>query len=349
MSGVFAEWQPRYAEHGVCTFPVTAHKVPAVKGYLRIGSDGSSQLAMKFPDNDAFGLAVKRNRITVLDVDAPDEKMLADAMAECGPSPFIVRSGSGNFQAWYRHNGERRKVRPNPQRPIDILGDGFVVAPPSISSKGRYEIIQGSLDDLDRLPRMKMAATGDLSNALDISRKRECQQMLTGTTGEDVTKWSQKRNDTLWQHCMKAARGCAKVEDLMEVAVNYNKHEFYEPLSDVEVLKVVASALAYESQGKNWFGHGARVVVEHDVIDDLAASEPHAYALLNICRRHHWGRDFALSKAFAESLGWTLRTFKDARSILVERKLIACIHPGGRGPNDPPMFRFPKGYENAPQ
>ena len=39
-------------------------------------------------------------------------------------------------------------VRPDPGKPIHILGDGFVVCPPSLSAKGRYEIIRGSLDYL---------------------------------------------------------------------------------------------------------------------------------------------------------------------------------------------------------
>ncbi|TIO43494.1 MAG: hypothetical protein E5X98_26920, partial [Mesorhizobium sp.] len=67
MSGVFAEWQPVYAEHGIATFPVSIvgkDKKPAVKGYLKLGSKVSGQLAIKFPGHDAIGLACKRNKIT---------------------------------------------------------------------------------------------------------------------------------------------------------------------------------------------------------------------------------------------------------------------------------------------
>ena len=74
-----------------------------------------------------------------------------------GKSPFVVRSGSGKFQAWYRHAGESRRIRPNPNEPIDILGGGRVIAPPSRGAKGTYQIIQGTLDDLDRLPPMRHA------------------------------------------------------------------------------------------------------------------------------------------------------------------------------------------------
>lgn len=125
--GAFAEWQPRYAEHGIITFPVVVdetRKKPAVKGYLKIGLPTSSQLALRFVDHDALGIACKRNRLTILDVDTTDERELADGLARHGQTPFIVRSGSGNFQAWYRNNGESRRIRPDPARPVDILEIG---------------------------------------------------------------------------------------------------------------------------------------------------------------------------------------------------------------------------------
>ena len=133
----------------------------------------------------------------------------------------------------------------------------------------------------------------------------------------------------------------------MEIAMTYNQAEFYEPLPADEVLKIVASAWGYEVEGKNWFGYGQRVVFAADEVDNLASKEPRAFALLSILRRYHSGqKTFILAKAMAESLGWAQNTFKAARDVLVERALIECIHPGGRGPNDPPIYRFPKGARN---
>lgn len=322
--GVFAEWQPEYAVRGIVTFPVRDKK-PAVRGYLSLGARTSDQLAMRFANDNAFGFACRRNKITVLDVDAPDEALLAEALDRHGPTPLVIRSGSGNFQCWYRHNGEKRRVRPEPDKPIDILGDGYVVAPPSQGSKGQYQIIQGSLDDLDRLPTMKTVEPVTLV---------ETPPEATETPVEG------KRNDTLWRACMQHARGCHKLEELMEGAMRTNA-TFYEPLPAEEVLRVVASAWGYETEGKNWFGIGGRVIFAADEVDDLAAQDPHAYALLGLLRRHHWGRDFVLAKTYADSLGWTLRRFKAARDVLLERGLIICVHPGGKGPNDPPQYRFP--------
>lgn len=357
MSGVFSQWQPHYAEHGIATFPVTIvgkDKKPAVSGYLKLGSKVSDQLALKFPHHEAIGLACRRNRIVVLDVDTPDERVLEDGMARHGPTPFVVRSGSGNFQAWYRHNGERRRVRPDPSLPIDILGDGFVVAPPSQGTKGPYEIIHGKLDDLDRLPRMRREPP---ANENDAPRHQltEAELPVAGNflpPSANLELASRRpnngvRNQTLWRYCMKAARSCARIEELMETAMERNRSEFYEPLSAEEVLKVVASAWGYEVEGKNWFGYGPRVILAADEVDDLAADDPRAFALLSILRRHHAGADdFILSKAMAESIGWSVNTLRAARDALEERGFVECIHRGGQKPNDPPLYRFTKGVKS---
>ena len=155
----FRDWQPRYAAHGIATFPVRVGdngKVPAIRGWQRVGLPGSMKLTQTFADADAFGFCPgRRSGLTILDVDSTDERTLADALDRHGLTPIIVRSGSGNHQAWYRWRGEKRQIRPDPDKPIDILSSGFVVAPPSHAVKSDYQFIQGGLDDLDRLPYLR--------------------------------------------------------------------------------------------------------------------------------------------------------------------------------------------------
>jgi hypothetical protein len=327
VTGVFAEWQPRYAELGIPTFPVR-EKQPAVKGYLKAGPRASEQFAMKFAADDAFGLACRRNKITVLDVDAPDERLLADAMSEFGPTPFVVRSASGNFQAWYRHNGERRRVRPDPRRPIDILGDGFVVAPPSRAPKGAYAIICGTLADLAHLPTMRSAP--QLAAANDAA----CPSIEVG-----------RRNDALWRFCMSRAPYCSTISDLMEEAVRFNAAECYEPLPDAEVMRVVASAWAKEMSGENWFGRGDRVVFEAGQIDELLKNDSDAFLLLTILKRNHWRRDFFAANAMAAVMpdgGWRLKRFTAARRRLIDLDILEEVSPAG-GPGRPAVYRFKGG------
>ena len=88
MSGIFSRWQPRYAEHGIATFPVTAEKTPATKGYLRTGIRGSSELARKFRDANAFGFACgPHNKVTLADIDTKSERALSDALSTYGNTP----------------------------------------------------------------------------------------------------------------------------------------------------------------------------------------------------------------------------------------------------------------------
>ena len=85
--GLFAQYQPRYAEHGVATFPVNDNKRPAVSNYLRMGLQASRRLTEKFCDADGLGFACgERSGITVLDVDSPDERLGIGTMARGGAS-----------------------------------------------------------------------------------------------------------------------------------------------------------------------------------------------------------------------------------------------------------------------
>ena len=153
MTGRFAEWQPRYAERGIATLPVDAdRKAPTVKRPERFGIPASTQLIRRFPEANALGFITgQRNNISVLDVDSDDERVLTDALSRHGHTPFIVRTASGKFHAYYRHNGERRRIRPFAGLPIDVIGAGLIIAAPSENQRGTYQIIQGKLDDLDHL------------------------------------------------------------------------------------------------------------------------------------------------------------------------------------------------------
>lgn len=196
---VFGDAQPVYAEHGIATFPVTELKAPAVRGYLKMGLDTSRGLVIKFPDAPAIGFATKRrNGVTILDIDTPDEKVLADALNSHGHTPLIARTGSGKFHAYYRHNGERRRIRPWRGLAIDLLGTGgFVVAPPSEVAKGSYSFIEGTLDDIDQLPALRN---------LDLPEPKQ----PSAIEGE--------RNNKLWEHCMRQAHHVDTFNELLDVA-----------------------------------------------------------------------------------------------------------------------------------
>lgn len=326
----FARWQPRYAAAGIATFPVTAAKVPAVRNYLKIGLPASRELAGRFGTSEAFGLSLgPATRLTVLDVDTPDERVLADAIDRHGQTPVIVRSGSGNFQAWYRHNGEGRRIRPNPARPIDILGGGFVVAPPSRTTKGRYGFIAGSLDDLPDLPAMT-------DQEANLPLEAVVQPVGLG-----------QRNDTLWRRCMAQARHCDDFEALLDVA-RTEAEAMIPPLPDAEIVKVAQSAWGYTERGENWFGAGRRVVASHDEVDGLMMAHPDAFILLTWLRRHHGGHtDFHVANDMCERMpgGWTRKRMAAARAALEQCGQIETVQPPSSF-HGPAVYRLGKGGQN---
>lgn len=345
--GAFAEWQPRYAEHGIATFPVViledGRKTPAVKGYLRLGAKYSSQLTLKFGQHDAIGLACHRNKITVLDVDTQDERVLADALDRHGHTPFIVRSGSGNWQAWYRNNGEGRRIRPDPHLPIDILGDGYVVAPPSRARKGNYELIQGTMHDLDKLPKMKGVANSNARSAKSGKQARQdfaCESVVSGPV--NTMREGSGRNDSLFRRALRNAHHAGTQEELVQMVAHANQ-QFAEPLPSEEVLSCARSAWKYKMEGRLMVpgGEATAVVFKSDM--DHLWDEPLALALLirlRIANGFRNGAPFPLSQEIAKSMNVSPPTYRAARDVLVQRSFLEIIHPGGKGKNDPPIVRL---------
>ena len=320
--GMFSRWQPEYAAHKIATFPVrisSAAKKPAVKNYGRMGLSASASLVPKFADADAFGfMAGSRSNVTVLDVDSKDEAVLSDALNRHGPTPVIVRSGSGNYQAWYRHNGERRSIRPWPGLPIDLLGGGYVVAPPSISTKGQYQFLQGSLDDLHRLP---------------VLRNVDVVKPVKGAKDGE-------RGEQLFRHCMKNARHVDSFDDLLDVARTFNDN-CEPPMEEDRVISTARSAWGYQERGENWFGRGGIVPLSFMTMDRvLNLSESAGVLFMHLKRHHNDRKTFCVANAMAEGLGWGLSKFRAARRELVEARVLRVVKQGGRWKHDPYVYAW---------
>jgi len=313
--GIFGQWQPRYAEAGLASFPVDGKK-PLVRHYLKTGLPASGQYADRFADAPALGIACKRSRLTILDVDTPDERVLADALGEYGETPIVVRSGSGHYQAWYRNGGESRKIKPDKDKPIDILGGGFVVAPPSHGAKGDYEFLSGSLADVLSLPLMRKPSSAP-APANDLA-------LAIGGAGDPVSAEAGQRNETLFREAMRAARSCGSLETLLEHVGRVNAG-FAPPLPHDEALAVAHKAWDYETAGTNRFGGEMLVGLPVSKFDRLG-SDPFAVTLyMTLRRRWRDGETFAVANAMAEAMGWPRRKFVDARTSLEGLGLLVVV------------------------
>jgi Bifunctional DNA primase/polymerase, N-terminal/Primase C terminal 1 (PriCT-1) len=305
VKGVFSEWQPLYAESRIATFPVNADKRPAIRRWNQITLRGSARLAERFHEADAFGFQLgPKSRITALDIDSQDEAILADALTYHGDTPFIVRTGGG-YHAYYSYAGERRLIRPYNDKPVDILGGGFVVAPPSVSAKGTYQIICGNLDDLANLPPIHVVLDG---------------------LRHDTRIPEGKRNNTLFRFALEQARHSDTYDSLLDVMRTRNM-DCEPPLPDEVIITTAKSAWRYEQDGRNLVGRGRAVVTPHSVVDELIGESQDAFVLFSLLQRHHWGRNFVLANAMADQLGWTRKRFAAARVRLQRRGFIQLVMP----------------------
>lgn len=322
-AGVFKQFQPEYAARGITTFPCKADKVPAIRNYERVGKVASGKLAAR-SSADAFGFMLgQRSRLSVVDIDTTDERAVADAENRFGKTPLIIRSGSGHHQLWYRNNGEGRHIRPFANDPIDILGRGYVVAPPSKTAKGGYRIIQGSLDDLDRLPTIQPGANVSANKSETLA---------------NVSAREGRRNTELFRHLMRQVKWCDDFAALLDVAHGFNDN-CEPPLADDEVVRTAQSAWGYEARGQNRFGQtGAFISTVQANL--LIGSAPDAALLLMFLKANNgpWAK-FMCANGLTERLGGMPRKrIAAARKRLIDLGYMRCVRPAAS--NAPALFRW---------
>jgi hypothetical protein len=334
----FALWQPAYAGRGIATFPVEVvgdRKKPMIRGYSKVGLRGSRALAAKFANAGLFGfMCGPRSKVTVLDVDTTSETVLDDAIARHGMTPIRVRTASRKWHAYYRHNGERRRIRPFPGLPVDILGSGgFVIAPPSATAHGHYEFIGGSLDDLARLPVMIMQPLDEPSEPADGRGDHHNASPLRGMRDHDG------RNRALFLTIAPTARVVFAAREsrdaLFKLAMSHNR-EASEPMAVDEVSKIVDSVWQMTCEGRNWVGERGRR--EHELSTFTDAVD--ALYLLEFLRvTEGASAQFWIANGLADRFGWNRQRLASARQRLVE---LGYVQQTNRPwPGHPAVFVWP--------
>ena len=336
-TGVFAASQPVYAAHGIATFPLNDQKKPAVSNYQKMGLPASSRLADRFRNANGFGFMTDaRSRITVLDVDTTDERVLADAMIRHGSTPVVARTASGKFHAYYRHNGEHRKIRPFNDLPIDLLGNrGYVVAIPSRLGKGAYSFLQGSLDDLDRIPVMRGLDPDMCSSASQIPAA-----MPKGKPEVELPVLEGIRSVTLWRWCMQQLSLKEHDIDAIVAAAIIRNSTFTPPLPESDVVRDATSAWEKTAKGLNRFGkHGSHL--PSTAVNDMVR-DPYLLALISWLQAENApSSTFWVADGLADKLGWPRRQLANARRKAVETGWIVPLN--APSPGCPVSYRWGAG------
>jgi hypothetical protein len=286
---------------------------------MRLGIRGSTALARKFEHANALGLTCgRRNRLTVVDVDTPDPNVVADAMSVYGPSPLVAQTPSGGHHIYYRHAGgeDRRRIRAAIWRqrnaPIDVLGNGFVVVPPSRGPKGEYRFVQGALDDIGNLPTIQRPDAAESATSVS----------------EAVPEG--QRNNQLFRHCMRSAARASSLDEVLDAARCFNAG-CQPQLEEAEVINTAQSSWNYTSKGLNRFGqHGAWFPAE-EIVGMLAADQD-AFILLALLRAHNGPySNFMCTNSLRDRLEWDRRRLAAARNRLVALGRLRCVRQAGRG------------------
>ena len=171
----------RGARLGCCWHRSLAGHRPTGKGWMvkhpeTFGRPAAMALAAKprFAGANLGFMCGSHNRLTVVDVDSPTDAELQHALETYGDSPIIVSTPSGGRHVYYAHNDEPRRVRLDERHPIDMLGGGLCVAPPSTRPSGAsYAWLRGGLADIanGNLPKIRSGA---------VQKPREIERLPVG-------------------------------------------------------------------------------------------------------------------------------------------------------------------------
>jgi hypothetical protein len=285
-----------------------------------------------------IGIVTGISSVTVVDVDGSSD-LVAVMLARFGNTPLQTRTPSGGVHLWYRSSGERCANLRSEGFPVDVKGKGgIIVVPPSVRPSGNhagraYDFIEGSWDDLARLP---MIRPGSLKPPHSENDNR--------ATGLIAVRRGQ-RNDTLFRALLRQAPHCDDFGALLDCArTTASLHldaDANDPFTDAEVHKVAASAWKYELEGNNWVRSEARVYTTVSEFNALAAHSHGSDGLLLLTklRLAHWNRSsFTISPKAMQRVrvipGWAHGRYRNARGALIETGILRMLHEGGRGGGD---------------
>lgn len=322
MTGVYACHAPAYADAGLPVFPVdTRNKRPSVRGWQN-ADPRRARIWRGIPNlaaSQGVGLVMGRpSGVTEIDVDAVGGGWITVATERFGDTSIIIRTASGKAKLWYRHNGEGRHIRPFTGLPIDVLGGGFTIAPPSWRDDigEAYSFIKGGLADIANLPGIR-------ADAMDEGFVRAAEAIQRG-----------ERNSSLWRYCMAQARHCDDVEALIDVAVTWAS-AFPEPLTLAEAEQCARSAFRYEISGRNYLGLSKPQLTHEDRSMDELIDQPEALVLFQMFKRWHGSRAaFAIAPTAMSAAGsppWHRTRIVRARDVLMERGFLVEISAPVRG------------------
>jgi hypothetical protein len=324
MMGAFADAAPAWAAAGIVPLPVS----PTGKGWMvkhpeTFRRPAAMALAKKprFAAANLGFLCGATNGITVIDIDGPAKTELQYALSKYGNTGAIVRTPSGGAHLYYSHGGEGRQIRPDPSRPIDELGGGLCIAPPSSKpAGGGYAWLRGDLSVIPNLPKIRSSA---------VVRDNPG---VTTPTGPRVQKG--ERNAQLFRYCRQIVGYCDDLDALIDAARSWADSKCAEPMPDAEVVKTAASVWKYQGGKRRVMQNIVEAPLYQQLIADVEVWALYAY----LATENGPAAQFMVADGLGPARGWPRRMVPRARRALLDMGAIKCVRQPRKG--TPALYRW---------
>lgn len=220
-----------YLEQGYSVIPVSKEKKPLVKWaeYMKRPPtpEEVAGWTLEFPDMQLGIVTGAVSGLVVIDVEAGGD------MTQFPPTLTATTGGNG-YHLYYKHPGTPVKNGVRVLELVDIRGDGgFVVAPPSISTKGQYAWVEGSHSTPALYP-------GDLIESLVQTSSETLVQ-----TGERNVQATKKAGEII-----ATLPSLSQRNEAWEQLQEWNQAKLAQPLEESELRKVFDS-IATREDGRN--------------------------------------------------------------------------------------------------
>lgn len=290
----------------------------------------------KFPDANLAFVTGSKSKITVVDIDDNDPSLFQEALRIFGDTPVTVHTGSGKFHAYYRFNGEKRRIRPFDDLPIDILGEsGICIAPPSKRpDQGNYVFLDGGIEFFDALPTL---APGSLPGP-----KQQLDEHLGSQFSPDKYPEGQ-RETALFKEARRLALRIDDFEEFAGALMKFSSDYLSPPLETNIVLNKADHVWKLKLKNRCYYPDDGRSYALIDRDDGCQLySYPPALVLWHFLICHHRPSDrFSVSsRGLATILPFSRPTIRKALDYLIELGFLDQIHPGGKFEGDASSYKF---------
>jgi hypothetical protein len=261
------------------------------------------------------------NRLTVIDVDSPADAEMQHALRKYGDTGAIVQTPSGGKHLYFRHDGEERRIRPDERHPVDELGAGLCIAPPSAKpAGGGYAWLRGDLSVIPNLPKIRSGA---------VQKTRDIERLPAGPR---VAKG--ERNAQLFRYCRQIVGYCDDLDQLTDAARTWSDSRCAESMPDVEVVKTAASVWKYQGGKRRVMQNIVEAPFYSVLIANLNALALYSY----LSAENGPAAEFMVADGLGSARGWPQRFVPKARKALLDMGAIKCVRFPRKGV--PALYRW---------